>query len=69
MSTGVVPPVGCIGPARLTAGFEDFGRLDLYAHLEVHGDLRPLSADDLIDLARRSNSPAAVGRASRSTAR
>ncbi|MDR7274505.1 ferredoxin [Catenuloplanes atrovinosus] len=53
MSTGVVPPVGCIGPARLTAGFEDFGRLDLWAHLEVHGDLRPLSADDLIDLAEK----------------
>ncbi|WP_173079596.1 NADH-quinone oxidoreductase subunit NuoF family protein [Phytohabitans rumicis] len=49
----MVPAVGRAGPARLTAGFEQFGRLDLYDHQQVHGDLRPMSSADLISLAEQ----------------
>jgi NADH:ubiquinone oxidoreductase subunit F (NADH-binding)/ferredoxin len=47
----MVPPVGCIGTGRLTAGFGEFGRLDLWAHQQVHGDYPGLSVDDIISLA------------------
>jgi NADH:ubiquinone oxidoreductase subunit F (NADH-binding)/ferredoxin len=46
-----VPPVTSIGIPRLTAGFEEFGRLDLGAHREVHGNVQPLSLRDLMELA------------------
>ncbi|WBB99413.1 MULTISPECIES: NADH-quinone oxidoreductase subunit NuoF family protein [unclassified Solwaraspora] len=51
MSTASVPPVATVGPPRLTAGFEEFGRLDLRAHEQVHGGVGPLSVDDLMRLA------------------
>lgn len=53
MSENGVPPVQHLGPARLTAGFDRFRRLDLRAHLAVHGEFRPYLAEDLIDLAER----------------
>jgi NADH:ubiquinone oxidoreductase subunit F (NADH-binding)/ferredoxin len=49
----MVPAVGRAGPARLTAGFEQFGRLDLWDHQQVHGDLRPMSSSELISLAEQ----------------
>ncbi|MFC0527003.1 ferredoxin [Phytohabitans kaempferiae] len=49
----MVPAVGRAGPARLTAGFEQFGRLDLWDHQQVHGDLRPMSSAELISLAEQ----------------
>ncbi|HEU4420947.1 MAG TPA: NADH-ubiquinone oxidoreductase-F iron-sulfur binding region domain-containing protein [Pilimelia sp.] len=51
MTESVVPPVLCVGQARLTAGFDEFGRLDMWAHHQVHGELEPLSVDNLIALA------------------
>lgn len=53
MTGGKVPAVGRAGPARVTAGFEEFGRLDLYEHQEVHGDLRPMTAAELMSLAEQ----------------
>lgn len=53
MTGGTVPAVGRAGPARLTAGFEQFGRLDLWDHQQVHGDLRPMSIAELISLAEQ----------------
>ena len=50
MSSGV-PPVRHLGTPRLTAGLDDYGRLDLRAHHEVHGGLRALSAAELVELA------------------
>ncbi|RKR87529.1 NADH:ubiquinone oxidoreductase subunit F (NADH-binding) [Micromonospora pisi] len=50
MSRTTVPPVATFGPARLTAGFSEFGRLDLLAHEEVHGEVDWLSIDGLIKL-------------------
>jgi NADH:ubiquinone oxidoreductase subunit F (NADH-binding)/ferredoxin len=46
-----VPPVTSIGVPRLTAGMDEFGRLDLRAHREVHGNVQPLSLRDLMELA------------------
>ena len=46
-----MPPVACFDEPRLTAGFEQFGRLDLRAHEEVHGPINPLSAASLLKLA------------------
>jgi NADH:ubiquinone oxidoreductase subunit F (NADH-binding)/ferredoxin len=43
--------VGRMGPARLTAGLIEFGRLDLWAHREVHGDVEPIPYRGLISLA------------------
>jgi NADH:ubiquinone oxidoreductase subunit F (NADH-binding)/ferredoxin len=37
----------------LTAGFDQFRRLDLRAHQSVHGPMRPLSIDELIELAEQ----------------
>jgi NADH:ubiquinone oxidoreductase subunit F (NADH-binding)/ferredoxin len=48
---GLVPPVTSIGVPRLTAGFDDFGRLDLRAHREVHGNVQPLTLRELMELA------------------
>jgi len=50
LSMASVPPVATIGAPRLTAGFEDFGRLDLRAHEEVHGGVGPLSVNDMLRL-------------------
>jgi NADH:ubiquinone oxidoreductase subunit F (NADH-binding)/ferredoxin len=50
---GLARSVGCIGPARLTAGFREFGRLDLRAQTRVHGEPEPLDLADLVDLAER----------------
>ncbi len=46
-----VPVVRHLDEPRLTAGFAEYGRLDLRAHHEVHGGLRALSATELIELA------------------
>ncbi|MDG4832588.1 NADH-ubiquinone oxidoreductase-F iron-sulfur binding region domain-containing protein [Solwaraspora sp. WMMD1047] len=51
MSLSAMPPVACFDEPRLTAGFEQFGRLDLRAHEEVHGPINPLSAASLLKLA------------------
>lgn len=46
-----VPPVACVGEPRLTAGFAEFGRLDLLAHEEVHGAIGPVEPAALLRLA------------------
>ncbi|GHJ52268.1 oxidoreductase [Nonomuraea sp. TT08I-71] len=46
-----VPPVACVGEPRLTAGFAEFGRLDLLAHEEVHGPIGPVEPAALLRLA------------------
>ncbi|MEW2442712.1 NADH-ubiquinone oxidoreductase-F iron-sulfur binding region domain-containing protein [Micromonospora marina] len=46
-----VPPVACVGEPRLTAGFAEFGRLDLPAHEEVHGPIGPMEPAALLRLA------------------
>ncbi|WP_213450273.1 NADH-quinone oxidoreductase subunit NuoF family protein [Rhizomonospora bruguierae] len=46
-----VPPVTSVGAPRLTAGFAEFGRLDLRDHEEVHGDFGPLTVAELMQLA------------------
>ncbi|PWU43736.1 NADH-quinone oxidoreductase subunit I [Micromonospora globispora] len=46
-----VPPVACVGEPRLTAGFAEFGRLDLMAHEEVHGPIGPMEPANLLRLA------------------
>lgn len=51
MKRTTVPPVACVGEPRLTAGFAEFGRLDLAAHEEVHGPVRPLEPAGLLRLA------------------
>ena len=53
MSSTRVTAVGCIGPARLTAGLDALDRLDLWAQAEVYGDLELVSLGDLIRLADR----------------
>jgi NADH:ubiquinone oxidoreductase subunit F (NADH-binding)/ferredoxin len=45
-----VPPVACFGEPRLTAGFDEYGRLDLAAHEDVHGPVDPLTVGGLIRL-------------------
>ncbi|MFY1670829.1 NADH-ubiquinone oxidoreductase-F iron-sulfur binding region domain-containing protein [Plantactinospora sp. WMMB334] len=50
MSLTAVPPVACFGEPRLTAGFDEFGRLDLTAHEMVHGAVNPLSPKGLLRL-------------------
>ncbi|MEU5552686.1 NADH-ubiquinone oxidoreductase-F iron-sulfur binding region domain-containing protein [Micromonospora sp. NPDC047793] len=47
----VVPPVACVGEPRLTAGFAEFGRLDLQAHEMVHGPISPMEPSNLLRLA------------------
>ncbi|RKN19032.1 NADH-quinone oxidoreductase subunit I [Micromonospora musae] len=51
MRRTTVPPVACVGEPRLTAGFAEFGRLDLAAHEETHGPVGPLEAAALLRLA------------------
>ena len=46
-----VPPVLTVGVPRLTAGLDEYGRLDLDAHRRVHGGLPALTAGELIALA------------------
>ncbi|MGW5672949.1 NADH-ubiquinone oxidoreductase-F iron-sulfur binding region domain-containing protein [Micromonospora sp. NPDC003776] len=46
-----VPPVACVGEPRLTAGFAEFGRLDLIAHEHVHGPIGPMEPAALLRLA------------------
>ncbi|WP_434744070.1 NADH-ubiquinone oxidoreductase-F iron-sulfur binding region domain-containing protein [Micromonospora sp. SH-82] len=45
-----VPPVACVGEPRLTAGFAEFGRLDLRAHEQVHGPIGPMEPATLLQL-------------------
>jgi hypothetical protein len=44
LSTAQVPPVTAIGVPRITAGMDEYGRLDLLAHQEVHGGFAALSS-------------------------
>ena len=53
MSGEGVPPVTSIGTPRITAGFDEYGRLDLTAHQEVHGGFSALTSGELIGLADR----------------
>jgi NADH:ubiquinone oxidoreductase subunit F (NADH-binding)/ferredoxin len=53
LSTAQVPPATAIGTPRITAGFDEYGRLDLLAHQEVHGGFAALSSGELIGLADR----------------
>jgi NADH:ubiquinone oxidoreductase subunit F (NADH-binding)/ferredoxin len=53
LSAQAVPPVATIGIPRITAGWDDYGRLDLLAHQEVHGGFSALSSGELIGLADR----------------
>ncbi|MEV4844030.1 NADH-ubiquinone oxidoreductase-F iron-sulfur binding region domain-containing protein [Micromonospora matsumotoense] len=46
-----VPPVACIGEPRLTAGFAEYGRLDLMAHEMEHGPIGPMEPANLLRLA------------------
>src|SRR5690606_26165937 len=45
-----VPPVISIGVPRLTAGIEEYGRLDLMTHAEADGAIAPPPASDLVRL-------------------
>lgn len=45
--------VGSLGPPRLTAGVERFGRLDLWAQTQVYGEFQRMSYARLVDLAER----------------
>ena len=64
-----VPPVACVGEPRLTAGFDEFGRLDLAAHEEVHGPIGPLDRGATARPRRRHRAARArVAPASRSPA-
>lgn len=51
MKRTAIPPVACVGEPRLTAGFAEFGRLDLLAHEEVHGPIGPMEPAALLRLA------------------
>ncbi|MGR6321411.1 NADH-ubiquinone oxidoreductase-F iron-sulfur binding region domain-containing protein [Micromonospora soli] len=51
MMRTTVPPVACVGEPRLTAGFAEFGRLDLMAHEHVHGPIGPMEPAALLRLA------------------
>src|SRR6202046_5660349 len=46
-----VPTIMRIGAARMTAGLDRLGRLDLAAHTDIFGPLPRLSAQQLIDMA------------------
>ena len=46
-----VPTIMRIGAARMTAGLDRVGRLDLEAHTEIFGPLPRMSAQQLIDMA------------------
>ena len=51
MSPWHAPGATRIGQARLTAGLDRFGRIDLRTHEEIFGTLRRLQAAQLIELA------------------
>ncbi|OKI54670.1 NADH-quinone oxidoreductase subunit NuoF family protein [Micromonospora sp. CB01531] len=51
MSRASLPAVTHFRPPRLTAGFDEYGRLDATAHRKVHGPLRALNANLLVRLA------------------
>ena len=51
MTPQQVPPVTSIGLPRITAGFDEYGRLDLITHQKVHGGFAALTADELVGLA------------------
>src|ERR1700753_508578 len=46
-----VPTIMRIGAARMTAGLDRMGRLDLAAHTEIFGPLPRMSAQQLMDMA------------------
>src|ERR1700749_34059 len=46
-----VPTIMRIGAARMTAGLDRMGRLDLAAHTEIFGPLPRMSVEQLIDMA------------------
>jgi len=48
-----VPTIMRIGAARMTAGLDRMGRLDLAAHTEIFGPLPRLNAQQLIDMAAK----------------
>ncbi|GAA2526004.1 NADH-ubiquinone oxidoreductase-F iron-sulfur binding region domain-containing protein [Pilimelia columellifera] len=48
--TSPVPFVVSIGTPRLTAGFDEHRRLNLWAHEDVHGGLPELSGDEVLAL-------------------
>jgi NADH:ubiquinone oxidoreductase subunit F (NADH-binding)/ferredoxin len=51
-----LPEVVHCGPPRLTAGLDAYGRLDLAAHRDIHGDEPPpVDADDLVELCHLVN--------------
>ena len=51
--SAAVPAVRVVGQRRLTAGLDQVERLDLPAHLRVHGGIRMMSSQDLVDLSER----------------
>jgi NADH:ubiquinone oxidoreductase subunit F (NADH-binding)/ferredoxin len=51
MTTTTVMAVHNVGPARLTEGLDRYARLDLRAHLAVHGPLPNLTYAELVALA------------------
>src|SRR5260370_22087861 len=53
MKTRLAAEVVQIGPPRLTAGLDRTFRLDLAAHLEVHGPFPRLTLGQLITMAER----------------
>jgi NADH:ubiquinone oxidoreductase subunit F (NADH-binding)/ferredoxin len=57
VTTQLVPPgvlpAYSVGPRRLTAGLDRHHRLDLARHLDVHGPVSQLSAEQLVELAER----------------
>lgn len=53
MTEPSVPFVISLGQSRLTAGFDRYRRLDLWAHEEVHGGFPRLSAAELMELAEK----------------
>ncbi|HET9081489.1 MAG TPA: NADH-quinone oxidoreductase subunit I, partial [Trebonia sp.] len=46
-----IPAIMRVGAARMTAGLDRMGRLDLAAHNEIFGPLPRASAQQLIDMA------------------
>ena len=55
MTAARAPEVMRVGQARLTAGLDRFGRMDLRTHKEIFGTLRRLPAAQLIELAEHAD--------------
>jgi NADH:ubiquinone oxidoreductase subunit F (NADH-binding)/ferredoxin len=53
MTVAGVPELQVIGPPRLTAGLDRADRLNLDLHHQVHGQIKPLDSQQLIELAER----------------